>query len=265
MTVDRTHKPAVKPQTAGDDGNRATALSTEKEINMGSNNDIIDLEEFAAAGKPVLAGKKYRIRIDKETEVVEVDHMKGREILALVGKTPEKFILRQRINGGVQPVAPDETVSFLEPGVERFMTIPNEVTEGEGPQPRRQFALLKGDAAFLDGLGLRWEAVVEGGVQVVIIFGWPLPAGYNVASADVHVRFNSGYPDTQLDMAYFAPALARANGRGINNLSMTPFDGRNWQQWSRHRTPSSGWRPGIDDLSTHMALVEDWLAAELRK
>jgi hypothetical protein len=227
--------------------------------------DTIDLEDFAAAGKPVPKGKKYRIRIDKDVKVVGVDNMTGREILALVGKTPEKFILCQRIKGGVQPVGPDDTVSFLAPGVERFMTIPNEVTEGDGSQPRRQFALLKGDATFLDSLNLRWECVVDGGVQAVVIYGWPLPSGYNVASADVHVRFSSGYPDTQLDMAYFAPALARACGRGINNLSITPFDGRSWQQWSRHRTTASAWRPGVDDLSTHMALVDDWLAAEVRK
>ncbi len=268
MTVDRTDKPAVKPDSAGPDGNHATVRSTELEAHMGSdkgnNEDIIDLEEYAAAGKPAPAGKKYRIRIDKETKVVEVDHMTGREILALVGKTPVKFILRQRVKGAVKPVGADETVSFLEPGVERFMTIPNEVTEGEGPQGRRQFALLPGDAAYLDSLGLRWEAVIDG-VQAVIIFGWPLPGGYNVAVADVHVRFNGGYPDTQLDMAYFAPALARTNSRIINNLSAIRFDGRDWQQWSRHRTPASAWRPGTDDLSTHMALVEDWLAAELRK
>lgn len=227
--------------------------------------EIIDLEEFAAAGKPVPQGKKYRIRIDKELKVVEVDHMTGREILTLVGKTPDKFILRQRTKSGVHPVGPDDNVSFLDPGVERFMTIPKEVTEGEGPQVRRQFTLLEGDAAYLNGCGLRWEALVEGGLQAIVIYGFPLPGGYNVSAADVHVRFNSGYPDTQLDMAYFSPALARADGRGINNLSMTTLDSRQWQQWSRHRTPTSAWRPGIDDLSTHMALVEDWLAAELHK
>ncbi len=227
--------------------------------------EIIDLEEFAAAGKPVPKGKKYRIRIDKEVKVVEVDHMTGRELLALVGKTPEKYILRQRTKGGVHPVGPDDKVSFLDPGVERFMTIPKEVTEGEGPQPRRQFTLMGGDVTYLNGLGRRWEALIDGGVQAAVMYGFPLPAGYNVANADVHVRFNSGYPDTQLDMAYFSPPLVRADGRGINNLSMTTLDGRAWQQWSRHRTTVSAWRPGIDDLSTHMALVEDWLAAELRK
>ncbi len=227
--------------------------------------DVIDLEDFAAAGKPVPPGKKYQIRIDKDVKVVTVDHMTGREILALVGKTPEKFILRQRIKGGVHPVGADDTVSFLAPGVERFMTIPNEVTEGEGPQPRRQFELLEEDEEFLNSLGLRWETIIENGVRAAIIYGWSVPAGYSIAITDVHVRFNSGYPDTQLDMAYFAPALARANGRGINNLTMTALDGRQWQQWSRHRTAASAWRNGIDNLATHLALVDDWLAAELRK
>ena len=90
--------------------------------------EIIDLAEFADAGKPVPKGKKYRIRIDKEVKIVDVDHMTGREILALVGKTPDKFILRQRANGGVHPVGPDDKVSFLDPGVERFMTWPRDST-----------------------------------------------------------------------------------------------------------------------------------------
>lgn len=234
---------------------------------MGSNTEteIIDLEAFYVAGTQVPAGKSYRIRIDKEIRVVEVDHLTGREILALVGKTPDKFLLRERLKGGVRPVDPDETVSFLERGVERFMTIPNEVTEGDGAEARRQFVLLKKDEAFLNSLGLRWEAVTDAGVHAVVIYAWRVPPGYNVATVDVHVRFTSGYPDTQLDMAYFAPALARVDGRSIRNLSMTGFDRRDWQQWSRHRTAASAWRPDIDDLSTHMALVDDWLAAELRK
>ncbi|MES2784700.1 MAG: multiubiquitin domain-containing protein [Pseudomonadota bacterium] len=250
------------------DADHQTGLQAKKEFNMGNkpaNSEIIDIEQFLASAKPVPPGSKYQIRIDKDVKVVDVDHLTGRQLLALVGKTPEKFLLRQRINGSVLPVAADDVVSFLKPGLERFMTVPNEVTEGEGPQPRRQFTLLKADAEYLDGLGLCWEAVVEGGVQIVIIYSWPLPVGYNVSSADVHVRFSSGYPDTHLDMAYFAPALSRANGRTINAVSALTFDGRQWQQWSRHRTSNSAWRPGIDDLSTHMSLVEDWVAAELRK
>lgn len=227
--------------------------------------DIVDLEAFFAADKAVPKGKKYRIRIDKQQFVVEVSEMTGREILALAGKTPEKFLLREKVRGTVETVGPDEEVSFLAPGVERFMTIPKEVQEGDIAAQRLQFKLLPPDLAFLNGLGLRWEAVLDGQVMCVLIYDWPLPPGYNVAVADVHVRMTEGYPDVQIDMAYFAPALARRDGRGINRLSSLQFDGRQWQRWSRHRTANSPWRIGEDDLSTHMQYVYAWLAAELQK
>ena len=227
--------------------------------------DIVDVEEYLAAGKQVPPGKKYRIRIDKERYVVKVEEMTGREILALAGKAPPKFLLRQKTKGGVEEIGPDQVVSFVRAGVERFMTIPNEVTEGDATTPRRQFDLLEADAAFLDGLGLRWEAIVENQVKAVIIHDWPIPGGYNVQVTDVHVRLLDGYPDTQIDMAYFSPALARADGKSVNGLSTLTFDGRAWQQWSRHRTAASQWRIGEDDLSTHMAVVREWLIAELVK
>lgn len=228
-------------------------------------NDVIDVEEFVAAGKVVPKAKQYRIRLDKQQYVVGVEQMTGREILALAGKTSETFLLRVKAANGVEPVGADQIVSFLAPGVERFMTIPNEVTEGDGPTFRVQFSPLPTDRIYLDSLGLRWEAVAENNVQALVFYNWPLPKGYNAHEADVHVRLNNGYPDTQIDMAYFAPALARADNRPIGGLSLCSFDGRQWQQWSRHRTPSSQWRIGEDDLSTHMPLVRDWLEAELRK
>src|ERR1700730_14429135 len=209
-----------------------------------STDDVVDLEEHLAAGKPVPAGKKYRIRIDKHQYTVHVSEMTGREILVLAGKTPEKFLLRQKFEGSVEEIGPDKVVSFLGPGVERFMTIPNEVTEGEPAPQRLQFMLLPADFGFLNSLGLRWEAIVEGDVKAIIIYQWSLPAGYSVDFADVHFRLTNGYPDAQIDMAYFAPALGRMDGRGINGLSMLQFDGRQWQQWSRHRTPNSQWRIG---------------------
>jgi len=145
------------------------------------------------------------------------------------------------------------------------MTIPNEVQEGDPAPPRMQFLPLPADVEYLNQLRLRWEAVIDGDVKAIIICQWPLPAGYNVAVADVHVRLTNGYPDAQIDMAYFAPALSRVDGKGIGAATPAPFDGRQWQQWSRHRTEASKWRIGEDDLSTHMALVRDWLEAELRK
>lgn len=237
-------------------------MSNEKQA---SEDNVVDVEEYFAAGKPVPKAKQYRIRLDKQQYVVEVEQMTGREILALAGKTPEKFLLRLKIANGVEPVGPDQEVSFLVPGVERFMTIPNEVTEGEVAAPRMQFSPLPVDRKYLDSLGLRWEAIDENKVQALVIYGWPLPKGYNVTEADVHIKLSKGYPDAQIDMAYFAPALARADNRAIGGLSMCSFDGRQWQQWSRHRTANSQWRIGEDDVSTHMPLVRDWLEVELRK
>ena len=52
-----------------------------------SNDDVVDVEEFFAAGKPVPPNaKNYRIRLDKQHYVVPVSQMTGREILALAGK-----------------------------------------------------------------------------------------------------------------------------------------------------------------------------------
>lgn len=230
-----------------------------------TDDEIVDLEEHFAANKEVPTGKKYRIKIDGATYIVDVEEMTGRQILGVAGKTPETHLLRQKLRGGVAELTPDQLVSFVRAGVERFMTVPKEVTEGEGPQPRREFTPMRLDEEYLISTHRRWEAVVEGGMKILVMYDWPLPQGYNVATTNVHVRLSNGYPDTQIDMAYFRPVLARVDGRQINNLSGIQFDGQEWQQWSRHRTSFSAWRPGIDDLSTHMALVDDWLAAELKK
>jgi len=93
--------------------------------------ELIDLEEWAKAGKKPKPAKVYRIRIDKEKFDVKVPAMTGREILALVNKTPETYLLSQKIRGGAtEPIGPDEKVRFDKPGVERFQTLPLDPTEG---------------------------------------------------------------------------------------------------------------------------------------
>lgn len=92
---------------------------------------LIDLEEWAKAGKDPKPAKVYRIRIDKEKKDVTVPTMTGRQILALVGKTPETHMLSQKIRGGgVEPVGADQPVRFDRPGVERFQTLALDPTEG---------------------------------------------------------------------------------------------------------------------------------------
>ena len=106
-------------------------MEDKQPINSEAHGDVIDVEEFAKAGKPVPLGRRYRIRIDKQHFTVEVAEMTGRQILALVGKTPEGFILSEKLHGGsARVIAPDEVVSFTKHGVERFMTTPRDTTEG---------------------------------------------------------------------------------------------------------------------------------------
>ena len=231
----------------------------------GGLDDVVDLEAYFEARRAVPHGKRYRIRIDKHHYLAQVHRMTGSQILELAGKTPEKFLLRQKLRTGVEPIGPDQWVDFTEPGIERFMTIPNEVTEGEQAPPRMQFAMLQSDVAYLNSLGLRWESVVDNGIRAVVIYQWPLPAGFTVARADVHLRLTVGYPDAQIDMAYLSPPLVRTDGRAMACLTPCTFDGREWQQWSRHRTANSAWRIGEDDLSTHMHLVCSWFEAEMKK
>lgn len=232
--------------------------------NLEQHDDIIDVEQYAKSGKKVPAGKRYQIRVDKDLFVLASESLTGAEILTLAGKTPaEKFILQQKVGNQVFRIEPSDMVSFTDPGVERFMTIPREVQDGEGAQPRRQHVLLKADTDFLDNLGLNWEAIVEGAARRVTIYSMPLVQGYNTARVDISILFGAGYPAEQIDMAYFDPPLVRSDGRPISGISSEVFDGKIWQRWSRHRTGNSVWRADIDNLSTHMALVDDWLKREL--
>lgn len=93
--------------------------------------EIIDLEEWAKADKKPKRAKSYRLRIDKEYRVVHVHSMTGREILALVGKTPETYLLSQKFRGGrVEPIKADQVVEFHRHQIERFQTLALDPTEG---------------------------------------------------------------------------------------------------------------------------------------
>lgn len=209
--------------------------------------------------------KPFKIQIDKEHYDVTKATPTARELLVLAGKSPpENYALYQKGKGAPVRIELDQKVDLREPGTERFVTLPLDQTEGLGTD-RREFDLPAEDRDWLEGLGNRFELVRDGGILRVVIYGWPVPAGYNVSVVDVNVRIESGYPDTQIDMAYFFPPLARDNGYAIGALATDEFDGRTWQRWSRHRTPANPWRPGIDSLATHFALVESWLDRELRK
>ncbi len=125
---------------------------------------------------------------------------------------------------------------------------------------RRDFDLGPEDARTLDALGLTWEAMSSGPSRWILIHDYPTPPGYNHAKAQAAIRLDT-YPPGIIDMVYFHPPLARADGKAINNLSSLPIDSKDFQQWSRHY----GWRPGVDTLASHIRRVRGWLSHEFRK
>jgi hypothetical protein len=92
----------------------------------------IDIEAFARRGERPPKGAKYRIRVDKTILVVEGSTITGRQILELAGRVPpERYRLDQKLRGGeTRKVELDTVVDLSTPGLERFMTIPLDQTEG---------------------------------------------------------------------------------------------------------------------------------------
>ena len=124
---------------------------------------------------------------------------------------------------------------------------------------RRQFALPPEDVESLDASGLPWEAIVDNGVQWVLVHSWPIPPGYEVETAAVAVRIVPGYPTAQLDMVYLHPGLVRTDKKTIAALTPFTVDGRTFQQWSRHYTAQNPWRPDLDSVTTHLHAAEEWI------
>lgn len=130
---------------------------------------------------------------------------------------------------------------------------------------RRQFRLPTEDEAYLKARELLCETIIEGSTHWLLVNNFPVPAGYNHNQVIAAVRIETGYPDTQLDMVYFYPPLLRKDSKPIGAISSHTLDGKSYQRWSRHRTSANPWRPGEDDISTHLALVEYWLEREFSK
>lgn len=228
--------------------------------------EVIDIELCFKHGHQPPHGHKYRYKVDHAYYVTHHHILTGAQILEKAGKTPADYMLRQKIHGNWVTIEPDEEVDFTAKGIEKFKTIKNEHTEGEGEKSlRRDFSLPEEDEDYLDSLNLPWESVQDGDAQWVLIHGYPLPTGYNVQNALLGVRITPNYPGAQLDMLYFSPVLARTDGIAIGAVSSVVIAGIAFQQWSRHRTGSNPWRPGIDNLSTHVPLSEMWLKHEFIK
>lgn len=211
----------------------------------------------------------YVIKVNKSEFEVKESKLTGRQLLALVGQTPETHRIFE-IGDGHREISPDEYADFTKKGIERFKSVAkfanegSEVAIGATSPLMREIELPLDDKAFLDNFSAKWETFLENGAGWIILHDFTIPSGYNVDTASVAFLIPASYPNVEFDMMYFFPHLKRVDGNDIGALSEQNIRNLNFQRWSRHRN-AGVWTPGIDNLETHVLSVQMWLKDELFK
>lgn len=225
--------------------------------------EIIDLEDCFCEGVNPVITYKYLIKINGKKYEVEREEMSREDILRLVGKDPSKHRLRMFTKNGKEILEEGQIIDLTVCGVERFVYEALDCTEGyiaESPS-----VLPKEDLYFLASMTNTVDYVEEGPLSWIIFRDLEIPNGYNVSKADAAILIPPHYPTAPLDMIYFFPALVRADGKMIRQLSNQKIEGKIYQRWSRHRTALNKWNPEIDNLESQLDLMLSCLKAEFNK
>ena len=120
----------------------------------------------------------------------------GRVLKALAGVPPETYDVYLEVRGGGQDILirDGDLIDLGKPGIERFITLIRDTTEG-------LLTLPEADQRYLSSHGVAFEMVSDGAHTGVIFKQLPLPSGkLNHATADVLVLLPPGYPDVAPDM-----------------------------------------------------------------
>ncbi len=174
-------------------------------------------------------------------------------VLRKLADLPENYNLWQEIPGQHdKKISDTDVINLAEQGVERFVSLIDQTTEGD--------ALPSIDQSFLANHGYEFEVIQEDGQTGIALKSLKLPSDkFNCETADILVLLPVGYPDCPPDMFYASPQLF-LKGTGQEPKACTVqhrFAGRVWQRWSRH---NNAWRPGVDGLRTMLARVQTALA-----
>lgn len=228
--------------------------------------DMIDLGK-AGVERIVSGPHKWKLRVQGVHLTYMVPHIKVADAMKDAGFDPDKSWNIFLLVAGEEkkPVDVSYVVDLRTPGIEKIRLMPRNVDNGDGQQAERRcdFKLLAADERYLDGMGLRWETILDGERRWLLIQGYRLLPGYAPEISNLALDIPKDYPTAQIDMFYFAPAVSRCDGLPIPNIQVTAcVEGVPYQGWSRHRNPSNPWDPYTDNVLTHMALVEYSLARE---
>jgi hypothetical protein len=196
--------------------------------------------------------REFKFFVDGKEERWGKPFVSGLALKKLANVPPEKYNVYQEVRGGQDILIRNhELVDLSKPGVERFITLICDTTEG-----LTALALPEADQRYLDDHGLVAEVITHGPHTGVVIHGFALPPDkFNHEAADVLILLPVGYPDVPPDMFYFEPWLKmRSTGQYPSKADAAhSFDNRSWQRWSRHNPE---WRPGVDGLHTMLKRVE---------
>ena len=224
--------------------------------------DTVVLEEYGKKCISVPPSRTYIIKIDKNNYPWHHLTITRNELIRLETPVdPSTVEVYKFLNTSPTPVKVENAIIDLtEKCLIRFVIQPKD--QQDGRTNRRAFTLPEEDTEFLDQLGLPWEAIAGPQGMWIIIYDYPIPIGYNVQKAEVAMMIAPNYPAVQIDMACFYPHLSKLSGTGILNILQQPVDNKTYQCWSRHRK-SGEWKPGVDNISTHLCLVDNWLLKDL--
>ena len=120
-------------------------------------------------------------------------------------------------------------------------------------------ALPEDDEDYLSNRGITYELhrhPTDTTAMLMVIRQYNLGPHFNPQVVDFSLNIPAGYPDAQLDMFWVYPSVVLRSGAQPRATSLSFwFEGHQWQQFSRHRDPSTPWRPGIDSIASHLLLV----------
>jgi Prokaryotic E2 family E len=93
---------------------------------------------------------------------------------------------------------------------------------------------------------------------ILIIEGYPLPAGWSKDATQLMLKLPVSYPNGKPDMFWTDEDLLLAGG-GVPHKGdvIEEVNGKKWRRFSWH--PKS-WTPGCDDIHTFLAFVDQRLA-----
>lgn len=191
--------------------------------------------------------RAFKFKIDERHLAWGKAEITGAVLRQLAALQPNYALYLEVRGGHDREIGVNDVVDLSKPGVERFITVVKETTEGRGA------ALPSRDRDYLDTHGIAYEVISEGGQVAVVLKNFPLPTGkYDCDHVDILVLLPIGYPDAPPDMFYTLPWVKLlAAGRYPTRADVShSFGGEVWQRWSRHSTE---WRPGIDGIHTMIA------------